>query len=179
MAPKFSRPTICSHCHRGGHRAFECPERSDAVPGAEPRGRGPPRDPCWTCGELHWSDECKVQQERKQKGACLICGSTEHWMRACPEYANTVKTPSAAVPANTLWCLRCGNSSHATAKCETKDPPVHFPPDDGVQRGCLHCGIFGHTMSECLRRPPQVQSEQDAKIATISGNCHSTATVGR
>ena len=97
-------------------------------------------------------------------------------MRACPDYEKAVKTLSAAVPANTLWCLRCGNSSHATAKCETKDPPVHFPPDDGVQRGCLHCGIFGHSMSECLRRLPQVQSEQDAKIATISADHESQAT---
>ena len=98
-------------------------------------------------------------------------------MRACPNYESTVKTPAAAAPADHLWCLRCGNNDHATAKCKTADPPVNFPPNDGTRRGCLHCGIFGHEMSECLRRVPLVQHEQQSKISAISADheSHDTA----
>ena len=174
MAPKQSRPLICSYCHRGGHRSFECPHREDATStdgAAEPRrGCGPPRDPCWSRGELHWFDECRVQQERKQQGACLICGLTEHWMKACPEYETKVRDPAPGPPANHLWCLRCGCSDHATAKCSTTDPQVNFPPDDGVSRGCLFCGIFGHDMQSCLRRVPQVQGEQASKLTALASD---------
>ena len=136
----------------------------DTIRDGPPTGRRPPRDPCWTCGELHWSDECKEQQERKQRRTCLICGADDHWMKACM-YEAKLKAPAPAPPEDHLWCLRCGTSEHATARCPTNDPPVNFPPDgDATHRGCLSCGIFGHDMKECLRSVPQVHTEQAARL---------------
>jgi len=172
MAPKFSKPQICSLCHRAGHRAFECPTRSDTKDTTDtPRPRRPPPHACWTCGEMHWSDECKEQQERKERGACLICGETDHWIKACPMYESKVGKAAPAPPADNLWCLRCGTSDHATVKCQTRDPPIHFPdPDDLTKRGCLYCGLFGHDMNECLRRVPSVQNEQSQRLLAIASD---------
>ena len=39
----------------------------------------------------------------------------------------TGNTP-AAESNDHLWCLRCGDNTHATAKCSTTDPEVNFPP---------------------------------------------------
>ena len=51
----MSKPVICGICHKGGHRAFECPDRNA-------RGPAGPRSitPCWSCGELHHSNNCPV-----------------------------------------------------------------------------------------------------------------------
>ena len=123
------------------------------------RRDGPPRKPCWTCKEMHSADECTLQQERKREGACLIWGP---WSTgcACSEYESIVKALAPRVPTDHLWCLRRGVSSHATAKCDTNGPTVHFPPEgDSTQRGCLYCGLHGHDMSQCLRRVPVIHEE--------------------
>ena len=89
-------------------------------------------------------------------------------MKACPEYETKVRDPVPAPPANHLWCLPCGCSEHATAKCSTTDPQVNFPPDDGISCGCLFCGVFGHNRQSCLHRVPQVQGEQASKLTALA-----------
>ena len=88
-----------------------------------------------------------------------------------------MKAPPPTVPTDHLWCLRFGVSTHATARCNTNDPQVHFPPDDdSTKRGCLYCGLHGHEMSQCLRRVPIIQGEHNTKMQTLSSEQESQGT---
>ena len=71
IAPRIQ---ICGRCHHAGHRAYACPSRPDSSSATDspvPRNRRPP-DACWSCGQLHYSDECAIQAQRKANKQCII-----------------------------------------------------------------------------------------------------------
>ena len=137
-----SSPLICARCHKGGHRAQECPLASTG--NASSRGaRGPPPVPCWTCELIHgadanhWGDECPVAAERLKNRQCTLCGSSDHWKKACDRYVatkheskppQTTYFPTGPKRANISWCLRCGKKGiHPTVDCDSSSPPILLP----------------------------------------------------
>ena len=142
-------------CHHAGHRAYACPSRPDSSSATDspvPRNRRPP-DACWSCGELHYSDGCAIQAQRKAIKECIICADEHHWMKACPRYNEVVKNPKPC-PNNCLWCLRCATEGHSTSRCDTNGAPINFPQENADRYGCLWCGISGQNMQDCMRRLP-------------------------
>ena len=120
---------------------------------------------------MHWLDEWKEQQEREERGACLICGERDHRIKACPMYESKFGKAAPAPSADHLQCLRCGTSDHATVKCPTRVPAIYFSnPEDLTARDCVYRGLFGHDMKESLRRVPNVQNERGLHLSAIASD---------
>ena len=168
IAPRIQ---ICGRCHHAGHRAYACPSRSDSSSATDspvPRNRRPP-DACWSCGELHYSDECAIQAQQKANKQCIICGDERHWMKACPRYNEVVKNPKPC-PNNCLWCLRCATAGHSTSRCDTNGAPINFPQENADRYGCLWCGISGHNMQDCMRRLPSACADHEERILAVTND---------
>ena len=154
-----SKQIICAVCHKSGHRSYQCPLRSDSdgssIGNSSASSRSQPPRPCWSCPENHWASECPTTAERKLKGACLLCGSTDHWIKACSLYAERVgASPTQAARTGKTWCLRHGNSEHTTSKCTAAIAAIDFPPVGEASEYaniCLWCGIPGHSFEACIR----------------------------
>ena len=166
------RSIICGSCHKAGHRAFQCPDRSElgsSVGEASSSAQSVIR-PCWACGKAHFAGDCPIWQERKQKGVCLLCGEGDHWIRACKFYAERVGQPAEKASSPT-WCLRCSSSGHSTARCKLSTAAINMPPaeeKDAYKGICLWCALPGHDLTECMRRCPSIVQENSQKIVSMS-----------
>ena len=101
--------TICSFCHESGHHVSTCRE---LPAGGAPKDKSPP-PPCRWCDGDHYSNTCALKSKRQKNRLCIRCGPANHWVKACPEFTK-IKEDPIGVGANTLWCMQCNSTDHAT-----------------------------------------------------------------
>ena len=111
---------------------------------------------------------------------CVLCGSPDHWIRACDKYdpaKHTPKNPRSNIsyfPTGgprppQMWCLRCGVLDHATSDCGKKEAPVLWPSgseEERMRNHCCFCGYRGHGVSGCMRRGASLSAENSTKISS-------------
>ena len=106
-----------------------------------------------------------MRQPRPLKKACPHYDAHKH----TPAHPRTTFFSTGPRKADRVWCLRCGNDSHATSNCSENSAPVLFPQTDDLKQAlegtCTWCGIKGHTLKECMRRAP-IQADENKKDIT-------------
>ena len=162
-----------------------CGAASDSASGPS---RNPPPELCWTCERIdrdanHWAHECPIANARREARKCVLCGSVDHWIRACDKFEPAKHVPkfqpagggtryiitSGARPRKP-WCLKCGTTDHATSDCVTKNPAVNFPDDNQASHlsgHCTWCGYAGQNVSSCMCCRTALGIESSSEIESL------------
>ena len=110
-------------------------------------------------------------QLRHNRGACIRCGKTGHFVDACPERnsrnmnmsgQNTTRREGRGGTRETeASCFTCGRIGHFADNCPTRRTNMNIRPNNarsgGQRQGkgqevCFKCGRTGHFASTCFAR---------------------------
>jgi predicted GIY-YIG superfamily endonuclease len=87
--------------------------------------------------EIELDDECRRLLQREishAKGLCLLCGSTDHYVKGCQLLHSDAKH----------FCVRCSRPGHTINDCTAI---CH-----ALGNTCLRCGFDGHTINKCFAK---------------------------